>query len=101
MILVKYQGANDIDSWYIVVQYDMIVHTVQQLWRQNFGQTSNSQKTAISCPNGWAMPVLHEFWGEQWLRDIMNALYNFLNRDVKLNNCNVYILPVLNLFKET
>ena len=64
-----------IDSRYIAVQYNTILHTVQQLRRQNFGQTSNSWKTAIPRPSGRAMTVSHELLGGKWPQDIRSSLY--------------------------
>ena len=63
-----------INSWYIAVQYNMKLHTSQQLWRYNFGHTSNSRKTPIPGPNGRALCVFRELCGENWPRDIGNAL---------------------------
>ena len=44
-----------VDSRYSAVQYCTILCTVQQVCRQNFGQTSNSRTTAIYRPShrGW------------------------------------------------
>ena len=61
-----------IDSRYIAVQYNTILHPAQQLWVQNFGQTSNSRKTPISR----TMDVFRELFGEKWPRDNERALYS-------------------------
>ena len=47
-------------SRYIMVLYNMILHTAKQLRRYNFSPTSNSQKMPILCPDRWAIGVLHE-----------------------------------------
>ena len=69
-------NQNSINSRYIVVQYSMIFHTVQHLPMWTFGQTLNSRKTPKSHPNGRAMGVFRELFGEKWPRDIGSALYN-------------------------
>ena len=51
------------DSQYIIVKYT-ILHIVQPLRRQNFGQTLNSLKTAIPHPNRRAMTVFCELLGK-------------------------------------
>ena len=53
-----------IDSRYIMVQYNIVLHTAQQHRRQNFDQTSRLRKTPISRHNGRALGVFVE--GFQW-----------------------------------
>ena len=55
-------SPHTIDSLYIMVQYSTLLHIAQQLWRWNFGHTSNSQKTPIPRPHGRAMGVFCELF---------------------------------------
>ena len=52
--------TDTIDSRYIAVKYNTMLYILQRLRRQNFGQTSNSWKTAIPRPNGRVMAALRE-----------------------------------------
>ena len=63
-----------INSRYIAAQHSTILHTVHHLRMWNFGHTLNLRKTPISRPNGWAMGVFRELFGEKWPRDIGSEL---------------------------
>ena len=60
---------NTKDSRYIAVQYNVIMYTAQ-LIRKKFDQISNSRNTTISRPNGRAMGVFRELFGENGPRYI-------------------------------
>ena len=62
------------ESRYIAAQYNMVLHSAQQLRRWNFGQASNSRKTPIPRPHGRAMGVFRELFGEND-RKIPRELY--------------------------
>ena len=62
-----------IDSRYIVVQYNTILHSAQ-LQSKNVGHTSNSRRS-----NGRAMAAFRELCGEKWPRDIGSALYQLIS----------------------
>ena len=68
--------AYTIESRYIAVQYSKILHPAQQIWVQNFGQTSSSRKTPIPHPSGRAMDVFCELCVGKWPQDIVSALYH-------------------------
>ena len=53
---------NTIDSWYIAVHHNTILHTSQQIRRKYFGQTSNPRKTPISRANGRALGVFASYF---------------------------------------
>ena len=55
-------------------KYNMILQTISQLWRQNFGLTLNSRKTPKPRPIGRAMGVFRKLFGEKWPRYIGNIL---------------------------
>ena len=59
----------------IVVQYNMILHPVQQLKKKHRSQILNTRETPISHCNGWAMGVCHESFGGKWTWDIWSSLY--------------------------
>ena len=67
-----------VDSRYIAVQYSTILHPAQQFRMKNFGETSNSRRTPLRRPNGRAMGVFRELFGDNWPRDIGGAWYQFL-----------------------
>ena len=60
------------DSRYSTEQYN----PAQQLRWWNFDETSIPRKTFIPRPNGRAMGVFRELFGEKWPRDIGSALYS-------------------------
>ena len=49
-----------LQTQYIAVQYNTLLHTVQQLRRLNVGHTSKSRMIPIPCPHGRAMGVIRE-----------------------------------------
>ena len=94
-----------IDSQYIVVQYNTILHTVNTInLKRNFGQTKNSWKTTKHCPNGRAMGAFCELFGEnrpgytgsaQYLvRWLLSRLRSFGN---KLNHTSFNLVRFENL----
>ena len=102
MICPLYSLLIIIDSQYIAVQYNMILHTAQQLRIWNFGQYLNSLKTPISRPNGRALCVFRELVVERWPRDIGNALYRVVAIKIPADgNDPIYVNIVIYHLRET
>ena len=93
--------AYTIESRFIAVQYNKRLHPAQQIWVQNFGQTSSSRKTSIPRPCGRAMDVFRELCGGKWPQHIVSALYHkrhnawiidytksFISRNLVIHTCH-------------
>ena len=49
---------------------------------QRFGHTSNTRRTPICRPDGWAIGIIPVLCGEKWPWDVRSALYRGANRRI-------------------
>ena len=67
LYLVNYIYTVDwVECRYKVVQYNMILRTSLQWWRQSINLSLNPQKHCIPHPNGWAMGCILWEFGRCW-----------------------------------
>ena len=78
----------------------MILHTIQQLWRHDFGHISNSHKAPIPCPYGRAMGVIWRkvtisYWEQTVIfsKLICSEVFNSFMWSVHNNILYIIVIP--------